>query len=130
MKYEYKTVTENITIEVDEHFHDILIALDNEAYNSDRKHERRHPVSLDDADYEGEWFSDGTDILSDLIRKESHVRLHAAISKLTPNQQALIHQIFYEGVSPSDVAKRDGIDKSAISHRIALVYKRLKKILE
>ena len=130
MKYEYINATGKTEIEVDEQFYDILVALDREEYNSDRKHSRRHPLSLEDAEYEGEWFSDGADLLGDMIRAESYERLHAALAQLTPSQQALIQQIYFEGVAPSEIARRDGVDKSAISHRLALAHKRLKKLLK
>jgi len=70
MKYTYITATGKIEIEVDEQLHEILIGLDNKERNSDRKHSRRNPISLESAVYEGEWFSDGADILGDLIRTE------------------------------------------------------------
>ena len=130
MKYEYINATGKTEIEVDEHFYEILVALDREEYNSDRKHSRRHPISLEGAEYEGDWFSDGADLLGDMIRAETHERLHAALGQLTPDQQTLIRQIYFEGVAPSEIAKRDGVDKSAISHRLALAYKRLKKLLK
>lgn len=130
MKYEYINATGKTEIEVDEHFYEILVALDREEYNSDRKHSRRHPISLEGAEYEGDWFSDGADLLGDMIRAETHERLHVALGQLTPDQQTLIRQIYFEGVAPSEIAKRDGVDKSAISHCLALAYKRLKKLLK
>jgi len=54
MKYEYINATGKTEIEVDEHFFDILVALDREEYNADRKHSRRHPLSLEGVEYEGE----------------------------------------------------------------------------
>jgi len=64
--------------------------MDNEEKNADRRHSRRYPISLESCDYEGEWFSDGTDLLADLIEKESYSRLRAALKELRPEQQLLI----------------------------------------
>ena len=126
MKYEYTGVTGKTEIEVDERFYELLIALDQEEFNSDRKHSRRHPISLEGADYEGEWFSDGTDVLGDLIKKESYENLHTALLQLTPAQQELIEQIYFNDIPPSEIARRCGVDKSAISHRLSLIYKKIK----
>ena len=130
MKYEYITATGKTEIELNEQFYEILITLDKEEYNSDRKHSRRNPQSLEDADYEGEWFSDNTDLLGDLIRTESCERLNKAILQLTASQQVLIQQIYFEGALPSEIAKQEGVDKSAISHRLNRIHKRLKNILD
>ena len=128
MKYEYIGATGHAEIEVDKHFHDILTALDREEYNSDRKHSRRNPVSLERPEYE--WLSDGVDFLGDLIRAESYARLNAAILQLTLGQQKLVREIFFENIPPSQIARRDGIGKSAISHRLNRIYKQLKKLLK
>jgi RNA polymerase sigma factor (sigma-70 family) len=130
MKYEYKTATGRQAIEVDERFYDILIELDADEKNSDRKHSRRWPVSLESAGYEGEWFSDGTDITDGLIQSESREQLHAALLRLTPEQQNLIEQVYFKGIAPSEMARSDGVTKSAVSMRLALAYKRIKKFLK
>ena len=130
MKYEYKGTTGNTEIEIDEHFYEILVSLDREEFNSDRKHSRRNPISLEGVEYEGEWFADGTDLLGDMIRGEESVRLNDALALLTPVQQELVQQIYFDGVPPSEIARHEGVDKSAISHRLDRVHKRLKKYLK
>ena len=113
MKYEYKGTTGNTEIEVDEHFYEILVSLDREEFNSDRKHSRRNPISLEGVEYEGEWFADGTDLLGDMIRGEESVRLNDALALLTPDQQELVQQIYFDGVPPSEIARREGVDNSS-----------------
>jgi len=129
MKYTYATVTGNQEIEVDEGFGEVLLAMDMEEANSNRKHSRRRPVSLDSADYDGEWFADDVDLLGDVVRKESHESLQAALMQLTHEQRSLIKQVYLDGVHPSTIAIREGVTKSAISHRLALACKRLVKII-
>jgi len=126
MKYEYITVTGKNEIEVDERFYDILLAMDKEEYNSNRKHSRRHPLSLEGMDFEGEWFADGTDILGDLIKKENNEQLAWALSQLTADQQMLIQQVFFHHIAPSEIAWREGVDKSSVSHRLNRAQKRMK----
>ena len=47
MKYEYKFRKETITVDIDESDYNILIALDHEEYNLNRKHDRRYPLSIE-----------------------------------------------------------------------------------
>ena len=129
MKYEYISATGKTEIEVDEQFYDILVALDREAYNADRKHSRRYPLSLEGVDYEGEWFSDGADFLGDLIRAESHERLHAALGQLTPDQQELIDRVYFKYEKIIDIAIAQGVSHVAIQNRLKKIYNRLKKVL-
>ena len=56
-------------------------------------------------------------------------RLHTAIRQLSPDQQAMIRAIYFDGVSVNDYAARMGVTQSAISHRLQTVKKKLKKLL-
>ena len=58
MQYQYLTATGPIAIELDEQYLALLDAFDDAEDNSNRKHSRRHPISLKSADYEGSWFED------------------------------------------------------------------------
>ena len=93
MKYKYINVTGANEIEVSEQFNDILTGMDNDEQNSNRKHSRRHPLSLESAEYEGDWFLDDADPLDILIKKEEIKRLHIALSILTDDQQKLVQQL-------------------------------------
>jgi len=129
MKYQYKTATGNHEIEVDEQFYDALIALDAKEKNSDRKHSRRRPVSLESMDYEGQWFSDGTDILGDLIQTENYERLHTALAELTSDQQELIEWMYVKNEKIVDITRSIGVSHVAIINRLSRVHEKLKKLL-
>ena len=129
IKYTYQFNNENITVEIEQTDYDILVALDSEEYNSNRKHSRRYPVSLDNTDYEGNWFADDTDILRDLIHKSERERVLAAVDKLKPAQRDLVRAVFFNGVSVNDYAAHEGVDHSAVSHRLKTTYKKLKILL-
>ena len=129
MKYEYKGATGNTEIEVDEQFFDILVSLDKEEFNSDRKHSRRNPLSLEDTEYEGEWFADGSDLLGDLIRAESNARLHAVLLRLTADQQTLVDRVYFKNEKIVDIARRDGVSHVAILDRLKRIHKKLKNYL-
>ena len=129
MKYEYITATGKTEIEVDEEFYNLLITMDKEEFNSHRKHDRRRPVSLEDVEYEGEWFEDTADILGDLIIKEDTEQLCTAISHLSLKQQTLIDKVYFRYEKIIDIAREQGVSQSAISQRLATAIKKLKKFL-
>jgi len=129
LKYEYITTMGKTEIEVDEHFYEILTSLDNEEYNSNRKHSRRWPVSLECVDYEGEWFSDDTNLLGDLVQAENLIQLHEALLRLTSDQQKLIERIYYKNEANVDIAREDNVSEAAIRNRLKKIHNRLKKIL-
>ena len=130
MKYTYITATGKIEIEVDDQFYALLISFDREEYNSNRKHNRRLPISLENAEYDGGWFSDEADLLDDLISMENAELLMKAINQLPHKQRTLIREVFFDEISPSELARREGVGKSAISHRLERAYKKLKKHLQ
>jgi len=130
MKYEYITSTGKVVIEVDEQYHDLLVAMDREEYNSDRKHSRRYPISLENAEYEGEWFDDGTDLIGDLITNESYANLRSALAELTQEQQSLVDQIYFEDKKIIEIARADGVSEAAVRNRLKKIYDRLKNILD
>ena len=128
MKIKYEFTDEAIEIEVAEEWGDVVIELNRKEYNVNHKETRRH-TSLGGMDYEGTFFVDSTDIQVEIIRQEEFGQLYAAITKLKPEQQDLINSIFFQEMSVSDYAARQGVDHSAISHRLRAVYKKLKSFL-
>ena len=64
------------------------------------------------------------------IDGEEFAELRDAIAKLKPEQQELLKKVFWEGIKQVDIAKSEGVDDSAISWRLARIYKRLKKSLK
>ncbi|GAB6174473.1 hypothetical protein JCM15765_39510 [Paradesulfitobacterium aromaticivorans] len=96
---------------------------------NDRKNSRpdRHS-QLSTFEYEDiRYFSDGTDLLADLI--ESEVISHA-MTCLNDRQQYLIRKCLLEGWSYTDLAILEGKDESAIRHAVDRAKKKLKKFLE
>ena len=88
---------------------------------SDR-HSQLSTFSYEDARY----FSDGTDLLADLIDSEAVSR---AMSELTERQQYLIRKIYLEGWKFTEIAALEGVDESAIRHAVKRAKERLKKVL-
>lgn len=123
MKYEYKTTTGNIAIEVDEQFHELLVAMDNEEKNSNRKHSRRYPVSLENCEYEGEWFKDKHDAIHET---ESGIDMEQALAALTEIQRICFTEVCLSGKSQRDIAAKLGKSKFAVTQAIGGARKKLK----
>ena len=64
-----------------------------------------------------------------VFTKDEYRRLYAAIAQLSPRQQYLIQQVFNEGRKYTDIAREEGVDRTAISHATDRAIKKLKKII-
>jgi len=105
-----------------------LESIDAEKKN-DRKNSRpdRH-TQLSTFDYEDvRYFSDGTDLLADLIESEA---ISHAMSCLNERQQYLVRKCLLEGWSYTKLAAAEGKDESAIRHAIDRAKKKLRYFLE
>ena len=130
MKIRYEFVNGEVSeIEVDEGLGELLVDFDRQQYNNDHKETRRH-VSLDGMDYEGELFVSAEDTAGEAERREDAARLLSAMEALSPAQQELVLKVYFNGRSCASIAAEEGVDKSAISHRLERIYKKLRKILK
>jgi len=96
---------------------------------NDRKNSRpdRHS-QLSTFEYEDvRYFSDGTDMLADLIASEN---ISDAMSHLNERQQYLIMKCFLDGWSYTSLAALEGKDESAIRHAVDRAKKKLRKFLK
>jgi RNA polymerase sigma-70 factor (ECF subfamily) len=147
MKIRYTSVTgQTHEIEVSEEWGEIILELDRKEYNVNRKETRRHN-SLDGYDYidgqadtnphlsrdafefKNSICSESAEIAADLESKYTRQHIRNTVGRLKPKQRELITAIYFNGVSVNDYAKREGVDHSAISHRLHTAYKALNKLL-
>ena len=130
MKINYKDADGKlIDIEVSEEVGTFYLESIEAEKKNDRKNSRpdRHS-QLSIFEYEDiRFFSDGTDLLADLI--ESEVISHA-MSDLNERQQYLIRKCFLEGWSYTDLAALEGKDESAIRHAVDRAKKKLRRFLK
>ena len=124
MKYEYNTATGPIAIEVDERYFDLLDTLDEDEKNSNRKHSRRHPVSLENADYEGEWFQDKADPIGDA---EAAIDNEQALTSLTELQRICFVEVCMNGRTYRELASARGKSLGTISDAVATAKEKMKK---
>ena len=129
MKITYEFVTGEVSeVEVDERLGGMLLDLDRQQYNNDQKETRRH-FSLDGMDYEGELFASAEDTEGEAVRREDMARLYSAMEILSPAQRELVEKVYFEERKITDIAREEGVDKSAVSHRLERIHKKLKNIL-
>ena len=67
------------------------------------------------------------EVISDILRKNNIQRLYHAIAQLSPKQRDLIQSIYFDNVSVSEYASREGVTQSAISQRLMTARKKLRK---
>ncbi len=96
MKIKYKFVTgEDVSIEVYGKFEEIMIELDKNLKNNDRKETRRHE-SLDLFDKDEKNADITTDVLEDVLKNLDKDKLYDAIAKLKPEEHELIHKLYLD----------------------------------
>ena len=116
-------------LEVEQEVANALKELDRQEYNNTQKETRRH-TSLSAVEYEDERFAArNADVLEKILHRMDAEAFRRALSVLTPAQQDLVRRVFFLGERPSDIAKAEGVDKSAITHRLERIYRQLKKSL-
>ena len=131
MKIEYRFVTgEKTAIEINGDFEEIILELDKEEYNWNRKETRRHKsLSLSDKSIEN--MSLSSDICDDVFKNIDKEKLHKAISLLKPDEQELINKIYLNKtkLSISDYAKLANVSQNAIKQRLKRIRKKLKSFI-
>lgn len=117
-------------LEVEEEVAETLKELDRQEYNNTQKETRRH-TSLSAIEYGDERFAArDVDVLEEILRRIDSETLRRALPLLTPAQKDLVRRVFFMGERPSDIAEAEGVDKSAITHRLERIYRQLKKSLQ
>ncbi|MDE6868852.1 MAG: sigma-70 family RNA polymerase sigma factor [Clostridia bacterium] len=128
IKYEFADGTTS-EIEVTDELYALHLELVQQEKRNHWKETRRH-ISLNYLTENGIDFEDkAADSLSAYLRREDDERIHNAITKLLPEQQALIKKIYYEGKTITEIAKAENVGKSAIANRLTRIYIKIKKFL-
>lgn len=95
-------------------------------YNNDQTESRRHYTYSDQNDKFDTLMAD-EDLFETVFEKLEKEELIEAIKALEPQQQELVKDLFYEGMSMSEIARRDGVDEAAIRNRKRRILKKIKK---
>lgn len=120
----------HVEIEVSEEFAKEYAEIEHREKLVERKETRRHQ-SLDKSLEHGWDIPDlRIDIQADIERNEENLRLHNAIERLSSTQRQLLEEVYFNGVSQAEIAKREGVGKTAINNRLSRILARLKNFLE
>jgi len=125
MKYTYFSVTGMIEAEVDEQLREQLSAMDDDWFNSERRHRRHCTVPLDDCEFEGEWFEDIYDAIGEI---ETMMDTEPLVSSLTELQRACFMETRLNGRLQQEMADVLGKSRSTIKKAARRAAEILKKI--
>ena len=131
MKIEYKFVTgEDVSIEVYGEFEEIMLELDKNLKNNDRKETRRHE-SLDLFDKDERNSDITVDILGDVCRNFDKDKLYDAIAKLKPQEQELIHKLYLDKnpMTQAEYARNINISDAAMWKKIQRIRDKIKRLI-
>lgn len=129
MKYTYNFVNGAVEVEVSEEWAAILADMDRKEHNNNRKSYRRKE-SLDERDDKSDWFAD-EDLDPTLILEDKEFCEEVAgklMSLLTEEQRYLIEKVIIGGMPKSLYAEMKGISRSAVSHQMSVIRKKLKEV--
>lgn len=131
MKIEYKFVTgEDVSIEVYGEFEEIMLELDKNLKNNDRKETRRHE-SLDLFDKDERNSDITVDILGDVCRNFDKDKLYDAIAKLKPQEKELIHKLYLDKnpMTQAEYARNINISDAAMWKKIQRIRDKIKRLI-
>ena len=131
MEIKYTFVNgEETSVEVYDDFEEIILDLDSDLKNNNRKETRRHE-SLNLLDSDKQSIATNTDVYSQTLKNLDKDKLYAAIAKLKPQEQELLRNLYLSDKPMTQKRCADilGITENAVRKRLAKIRLKLKKSL-
>ena len=128
IKYEFNDGTTS-EIEVTDEVYTLHLQLVQEEKRNHWRETRRHISLYYLLENRVDFTDNAADSFTAVELRENDERIKKAITKLLPEQQALIKKIFYEGKTITEIAKAENVGKSAIANRLTRIYIKIKKFL-
>ena len=131
MEIKYKFINgEETSIEVYGDFEEIILDLDRDLKNNNRKETRRHE-SLNLLDSDKQSIATNTDVYSQTLKNLDKDKLYAAIAKLKPQEQELLRNLYLSDkpMTQKQYASVLGITENAVRKRLAKIRLKLKKLI-
>lgn len=130
MKIRYEFATGEVSeIEVSEELGRLIEEMTHQAALRDRAETRRH-VSLDKLLEAGLPLADDNCVETLAERAIDHAALLHAMEQLLPQQKELLLKVYFEGRSYADVARDEGVDRSAIRKKMLRIFDKIRKNME
>ncbi len=131
MKIQYSYCDgQSFNIEVEDSLGEVIIQLERDEYNANRRETRRHESYSDDNDKMDTLVDPSADVETDVICTADHNRLYQAIQALLPQQQELVRHVYFENRKIADIAREQGVTEGAVRDRLRKIHIHLKKLLE
>lgn len=94
------------------------------------KRETRRHVSLSYLNSKGIDIEDfRSDPLTLIIKSEEEDKIQDLLSYLSDKQQQLVEKIYFKGMTLTAIAKQEEVSQQAISKRMLVIFKKIKKLL-
>lgn len=118
------------TVDVTDEMYKTLTELDAQEYRNNRTETRRHVPLTTLTDINKDILALDEDLADVLIAKENASNLQAAIESLTEEEQDIVKLYYFNNLTLEKIAKKYGVQKSAISRRLSRILRNLKKVLQ
>lgn len=130
IKYEFID-GKKVEIEVSTELGQVILQIDKEAQNNNRRETRRHQSLSELSDKTDSVADESIDIEEDILQKFDMDKLYDAISKLKPSEQELIHKLYLDKqVMPqAEYARRKNVSGVAIWKKVQRIRDKLKKLI-
>ena len=117
-------------VEVSDEFYSLYEDMEKADGLSERKHSRRNQSLEHSVDNGWDIADPDADVAVIYEIKERNERLYKAIATLTPDQQTLIKQVFFDRIPQVEIAERQGTTKMALHNKLTRILRKLKKVLQ
>ena len=117
-------------VEVSDEFYSLYKDMEKADELSERKHTRRNQSLERSVDNGWDIADPDADVVVIYEIKERNERLYKAIATLTPDQQTLIKQVFFDRIPQVEIAERQGTTKMALHNKLTRILRKLKKVLQ
>lgn len=124
--YKFADGTES-AVEVSDEFYSLYQDMEKADELSERKHTRRNQSLERSVDNGWDIADPDADVAVLYEIKERNERLYKAISTLTPEQQTLIKQVFFDRIPQVEIAEQQGTTKMALHNKLTRILRKLKK---
>ena len=130
MKINYKFATdEKAVVEVPEEIGQVILELEKAEFEKNRTETRRHSSIENLTELGGQFIDKTVDVENAIISSLENEKLYMAIQQLLPQQKELIKKVFFDGLTPTEIGRIEGVARQTIEDRLKRILKRLKNNL-
>ncbi|MCR4719664.1 MAG: hypothetical protein K5768_08570 [Firmicutes bacterium] len=129
MKIKYEFATESIEVDVPDEWGSIIIELDRQEYNINRKETRRH-CPLDRCWEKYKLYSLLPSLEDTVLEREQAEEIRKALQTLKYEHRELLEQVYFYKKRIATIAREKGMDQSSLRKKFRRAEKALRKVLQ